>query len=240
VPSVEILCVDGLVKHFEVGGETVRAVDEVSLQIAAGETVALYGPSGSGKSTLIDLIAGFQTPDAGTILVNGTDIASFTEREHANYLRLIVGIISQVDELWPSASAQDNACLKLLRDHPKNARRLIEPLLVDLGLGDRMKQPTYKLSKGERQRVMIAQALATNPRLVLADEPTGNLDTSRSRDVLGRIRDLCHGRGTAVLLVTHDPQAVSFADRVYELRDGHLDDYQPDELYLHSSHAADR
>jgi putative ABC transport system ATP-binding protein len=234
-----MLCVERLVKCFEVGGETVRAVDDVSLQIVAGETVALYGPSGSGKSTLIDLIAGFQIPDAGTILVNGTDISSFSEREHADYLRLTVGIIGQADELWPSASARDNACLKLLRDHPKDARRLIEPLLIDLGLGDRIKQPTYKLSKGERQRVMIAQALATDPGLLLADEPTGNLDTRRSREVLGQIRDLCHDRGTAVLLVTHDPQAVSFADRVYELRDGHLVDYEPDELYLRSSRVAE-
>jgi putative ABC transport system ATP-binding protein len=233
-----MLHVEGLVKHFEVGGEAVRAVDGVSLDIASGEMVALYGPSGSGKSTLIDLVAGFQTPDAGTVEVNGQSIASFSEREHADYLRLTVGIIAQDDEpLWPSASARENACLKLLRDHQKDADRLIEPLLIQLGLGDRMKQPTHKLSKGERQRVMIAQALATDPRLVLADEPTGNLDTRRSRDVLGQIRDLCRDRGAAVLLVTHDPQAVSFADRVYELRDGHLHDYQPDELYVRASRA---
>src|SRR5580704_4155795 len=233
-----MLDVEGLVKHFEVGGETVRAVDGVSLHIAAGEMVALYGPSGSGKSTLIDLIAGFQAPNGGIVRVDATDIASFSEREHADYLRLTVGIIGQDDELWPSASARDNACLKLLRDHPKDAGRLIEPLLIDLGLGQRMDQPTRKLSRGERQRVMIAQALATDPPLVLADEPTGNLDTGRSRDVLGQIRDLCRGRGTAVLLVTHDPQAVSFADRVYELRDGHLHNYQPEELYLRTSYAA--
>jgi putative ABC transport system ATP-binding protein len=234
-----MLHVDRLVKHFEVGGETVRAVDGVSLHIAPGEMVALYGPSGSGKSTLIDLVAGFQAPDEGTVLVDRTDIASFSGREHADYLRLMVGIIDQRDEeLWPSASARDNACLKLLRDHPKDAGRLIEPLLLALGLGDRMNQPMHKLSKGERQRVMIAQALATNPRLVLADEPTGNLDTRRSRDVLGQIRSLCRERGTAVLLVTHDPQAVSFADRVYELRDGHLHDYQPDEFYIRATEAA--
>ncbi len=233
-----MLRVGGLVKQFEVGGEAVHAVDGVSLDIAAGEMVALYGPSGSGKSTLIDLIAGFQTPDAGTVEVNGRDIASFSEREYANYLRVTVGIIGQGDELWPSASARANACLKLLRDHPKDAGLLIEPLLVDLGLGERMDQPTHKLSKGERQRVMIAQALATDPSLVLADEPTGNLDTRRSRDVLGQIRDLCRDRSTAVLLVTHDPQAVSFADRVHELRDGHLHDYHLDEVYLRATGAA--
>jgi putative ABC transport system ATP-binding protein len=232
-----MLQVGDLVKHYRVGGEAVRAVDGVSLQIASGEMLALYGPSGSGKSTLIDLIAGFQTPDAGTVVVDGRDIAGLSERDHADYLRLTLGIIGQADELMPSATARDNACLKLLREHPKEAPRLIEPLLVELGLGDRMRQPARKLSRGERQRVMIAQALSTDPRLVLADEPTGSLDTQRSRDVLGLIRDLCRDRGTAVLLVTHDPQAVAFADRAYELRDGHLHDYRPEELYLRATGA---
>lgn len=232
-----MLQVGDLVKHYRVGGEAVRAVDGVSLQIASGEMLALYGPSGSGKSTLIDLIAGFQTPDAGTVVVDGRDIAGLSERDHADYLRLTLGIIGQADELMPSATARDNACLKLLREHPKEAPRLVEPLLVELGLGDRMNQPARKLSRGERQRVMIAQALSTDPRLVLADEPTGSLDTQRSRDVLGLIRDLCRDRGTAVLLVTHDPQAVAFADRAYELRDGHLHDYRPEELYLRATGA---
>ena len=232
-----MLQVDDLVKHYQVGGESVRAVDGVSLQIASGEMLALYGPSGSGKSTLIDLIAGFQTPDDGTVVVDGQDIAGLSERDHADYLRLTLGIIGQADELMPSATVRDNACLKLLREHPKEAPRLIEPLLVELGLGDRMRQPARKLSRGERQRVMIAQALSTDPRLVLADEPTGSLDTQRSRDVLGLIRDLCRDHGTAVLLVTHDPQAVAFADYAYELRDGHLHDYRPEELYLRATGA---
>ncbi len=232
-----MLQVVDLVKHYQAGEETVRAVDGVSLSIAAGEMVALYGPSGSGKSTLCDLIAGFQAPDAGTVLVDGQDIASFSAREHADYLRLTVGIIGQEDELWPSASARGNACLKLLREHPKDAHRLIEPLLLDLGLGDRMNQPTRKLSKGERQRVLIAQALSTDPQLVLADEPTGSLDTRRSREVLALIREACRRIHTAVLLVTHDPQAVAFADRAHELRDGRLHDYAPDELYLRATRA---
>jgi putative ABC transport system ATP-binding protein len=134
----------------------------------------------------------------------------------------------------PAALARENAALKLLRTDPRNATRLIEPLLVELGLGDRMRQPTNKLSMGERQRVMIAQALSMKPRLVLADEPTGNLDTRRSREVLGLIRSLCRDRDTAVLLATHDPQAVAFADRVHELRDGRLQEYDPDEVYLHA------
>lgn len=221
-----------LVKHYQVGREAIRAVDGVSLSIAAGEFVALYGPSGSGKSTLIDLVAGFQAPDQGTVLVDGRDITNLSENEHAEYLLRVLGIIGQPSELMPAALARENAALKLLRTDPRHTTRLIEPLLIELGLGDRMKQPTNKLSMGERQRVMIAQALATEPRLVLADEPTGNLDTRRSRQVLGLIRSLCRDRNTAVLLATHDPQAVTFADRVHELRDGHLQEYNPDEVYL--------
>jgi putative ABC transport system ATP-binding protein len=224
-----------LVKHYHVGREAVRAVDGVSLSIAAGEFVAIYGPSGSGKSTLIDLVAGFQAPDEGTVLVDGRDISKLSESEHADYLLRVLGIVGQPSELMPAALARENAALKLLRTDPRNATRLIEPLLEELGLGERMKHPTNKLSMGERQRVMIAQALAMKPRLVLADEPTGNLDTRRSRQVLGLIRSLCRDRNTAVLLVTHDPQAVAFADRVHELRDGRLQAYNPDEVYLHAA-----
>lgn len=230
-----MLEVTDLFKHYEVGAEAVYAVAGVSLRIDPGEMVALYGPSGSGKSTLIDLIAGFQTPDSGTVVVDGRDTSLFSESEQADYLRLTVGIIGQPQELMASATARENASLKLLRDHPRDAPRLIEPLLLSLGLGDRIDQPVRKLSMGERQRVMIAQALSTGPKLVLADEPTGSLDTRRSRDVLGLIKQLCHELDTAVLLATHDPQAVTFADRAYELRDGHLHDYEPEELYLRAT-----
>ena len=227
-----------LVKHYEAGREIIRAVDGVSLTVGAGEFVALYGPSGSGKSTLIDLIAGFQSPDRGSVLVDGRDVAALSEKEHADYLMQTLGIVGQPSELMPAALARENAALKLLRTSPRDALALVEPLLIELGLGERMNQPTNKLSMGERQRVMIAQALATGPRLVLADEPTGNLDTRRSREVLGLLRDLSRSRGMAVLLATHDPQAVVFADRAYELRDGQLHDYNPDEVYPHATERA--
>ena len=227
-----MLQVTELVKHFEVGDEPVYAVNGVSLRIDPGKMVALYGPSGSGKSTLIDLIAGFQAPDSGTVTVDGHDVHSMSDREHADYLRLTIGIIGQPEDLMASASARENACLKLLREHPKKAPQMIEPLLVALGLAVRLDQPVRKLSMGERQRVMIAQALANDPKLVLADEPTGSLDTRRSREVLALIKDLCRKRKAAVLLATHDPQAVSYADIPYELRDGLLHDYQPEEMGL--------
>lgn len=225
-----MLQVTDLVKHFQVGDEAVHAVDGVSLHVQPGEMLALYGPSGSGKSTLIELIAGFQRPDSGMVIVDGRDVHRMSVGEHADYLRLTVGIIGQPEELMASASARENACLKLLRDHPRKAPQMIEPLLVALGLAGRLDQPVRKLSMGERQRVMIAQALATDPKLVLADEPTGNLDTRRSREVLALIKDLCLERNAAVLLVTHDPQAVSYADVPYELRDGLLRDHKPEDL----------
>jgi putative ABC transport system ATP-binding protein len=221
-----------LVKHYRVGLETVRAVDSVSLSIDAGQFVALYGPSGSGKSTLLDLIAGFQAPDSGQVIVAGRDIARFSEREQAEYLRNVVGVVGDVSELMPAASARENAALKLLRGDPRHATRLVEPLLRELGLGARMDRPINKLSMGERQRVMIARALATQPRLVLADEPTGNLDTRRSREVLEQLRALCRSRDMALLLATHDPQAVGFADCAYELRDGRLHEYSPQDVFV--------
>ncbi|MBA3809332.1 MAG: ABC transporter ATP-binding protein [Solirubrobacterales bacterium] len=226
-----------LVKHYRVGLETVRAVESVSLSIDAGQFVALYGPSGSGKSTLLDLVAGFQAPDSGQVIIDGRDIATFSEREHAEYLRNVVGIIGDLSELMPAASARENAALKLLRGDPRHATRLVEPLLEELGLGARMDQPVNKLSMGERQRVMIARALATQPRLVLADEPTGNLDTRRSREILDQLRVLCRSRDMAVLLATHDPQAVGFADCAYELRDGRLHEYSPEDVFVRPGEA---
>jgi putative ABC transport system ATP-binding protein len=231
-----MLEIHDLLKQYQDGdGEPIRAVNGVSLSITAGEFFALYGPSGSGKSTLIELIAGFQTPDRGKVLVNGKDVATLSEKQHGDYLLRVLGIIGQPRDLLPGASARTNAALKLVRDHPRDAPRLIEPLLRELGLGDRMTHPTNKLSTGERQRVLIAQALAMKPKLVLADEPTGNLDSRRGRQILELLRDLCRTRGTAVLLATHDPQAAALADRVRELQDGRLHDYDPDGVHPQAS-----
>lgn len=230
--DLDMLQISELVKHYQVGDqEPIRAIDGLSLSIARGEFVALYGPSGSGKSTLIDLIAGFQVADSGTVVVDGFDVGSLNEKQHANYLLDVVGIVGQPSDLLPGALACENAALKLVRTDPRNATRRVEPLLCQLGLGERIRHRTGKLSMGERQRVMLAQALSTHPKLVLADEPTGNLDRHRSRDVLALLRDLCGERNTTVLLATHDPEAVMFADQVWELRDGRLCEYEPDNLY---------
>jgi putative ABC transport system ATP-binding protein len=218
-----------LVKHYP-AGEPVRAVDGISLSIDRGEFVALYGPSGSGKSTLLDLIAGLILPDSGAVIVDGRDIVGFSELERAEYLLNGVGIVGQPRNLFGGALAWENASLKLWRTDTRGAKRRIEPLLVRLGLTDRINHSTADLSMGERQRVMLAQALSTKPSLILADEPTGSLDSRRSREVLELLKELCGEGDAAVLLATHDPQAVIYADCVHELRDGRLRPYQRDAL----------
>jgi putative ABC transport system ATP-binding protein len=217
-----------LVKRYQVGsGEPILAVDGVSMSVAAGEFVALYGPSGSGKTTLLQLIEGTLRPDSGTVLVAGQDICAMSRREADAYRLRQLGIIGQPYNLIPGARAIVSASLKLLLTHGrKQGTPMVEGLLRELGLGDRMQHRTEELSMGERQRVLIAMALAIGPKLVLADEPTGSLDSQSSRDVLGLLRRLCVERGAAMLLVTHDPLTAGFADRVHELRDGRLEEYR--------------
>jgi len=219
-----------LAKHYPtIGGETVRAVDGVSLRVAAGEMVALYGPSGSGKTTLLLMIATLLKPTSGSVLIGGRDIASFSEREASSFRLRELGFIRQNFDLLAGVTAIDNAVLKLLKTvRWRQAHEQITPLLERLGLGARARHRAETLSMGERQRVMIARALSTNPRVLLADEPTGSLDTQRGREVLELLHELCSERGVAIVLVSHDPMAARFADRTVALRDGRLVSYQPD------------
>jgi putative ABC transport system ATP-binding protein len=219
-----------LCKHYRVGGgEPIHAVDCVSLTVAAGEIVALYGPSGSGKTTLLELIAAIRKPDSGTVLVEGRDVFAMSGSEQDEYRLRQLGIVGHPQNMLPGARAVENASLKLLLTSRRSvAWRDIEPLLERLGLGERLSHRTEQLSMGERQRVMIARALALDPPLVLADEPTGSLDTQRTSEVLGLLGEICAERGATVVLATHDTQAVRFAQRAYELRDGRLGEYRPD------------
>lgn len=224
-----MLQLDDVIKYYRIGdGEPIHAVDGVSITIRAGEFVALYGPSGSGKTTLLELVAGLQRPDSGRILVGARDIAGYSTRESDEYRLRQLGYIGQPHNLIPGARVIENASLKLLLTNARKAGSTIEPLLERLGLGERMLHRADQLSMGERQRVLIAMALATDPKLVLADEPTGTLDTRRTREVLGLLRELSRERSAAILLATHDPQAAEFADQVYELRDGRLGEYRPE------------
>jgi putative ABC transport system ATP-binding protein len=214
----------GLVKHYVSGSEVVRAVDGVSLTIAPGELLALYGPSGSGKTTLLLLAAGLLTPDRGGVWFGGRDVTALSAAEGARFRLREVGFVFQSFHLMAGASALDNAALKLLGDGwtLRDARRETRPWLERVGLGERAEHTPDRLSMGERQRVAIARALAGEPRLLLADEPTGSLDTRRGHEVLSLLRSLCREHSIPGLLVTHDPSARAFADRVHTLRDGRL------------------
>lgn len=225
-----MLELQNLVKHYPaVGGESVRAVDGVSLSVEPGEMVALYGPSGSGKTTLLLMVATLLEPTSGVVSIAGRDVSSLTEREASDFRLTQLGFIRQNFDLLPGVSAIDNAVLKLLKSvRWREAHAQITPLLERLGLGGRLHHRAETLSMGERQRVMIARALSTEPSLLLADEPTGSLDSQRSREVLELLRELCRERNVAIVLVSHDPLAARYADRVFALRDGKLSDYRPD------------
>jgi putative ABC transport system ATP-binding protein len=211
-------------KRYGGESEVVRAVDGVSLTVSPGEFVALYGPSGSGKTTLLLLAAALIVPDRGSVLFGGREIARGSGREQARYRREDVGFVFQSFHLMAGASALDNAALKLIAEglSLREARLRARPWLERVGLGERLEHTPARLSMGERQRVAIARALVNEPRLLLADEPTGNLDSRRSHEVMALLRDICHERAIPGLLVTHDQQAMAFADRIHTLRDGRL------------------
>ncbi|HEX7290272.1 MAG TPA: ABC transporter ATP-binding protein [Conexibacter sp.] len=212
-------------KHYAgLDGETIRAVDDVSLTVAERELVAIYGPSGSGKSTLLFVAAGLLTPDAGSVHFAGRDLATLSRREATRHRSAALGFVLQSSRLVPGLTAVDNAALKLMNEGASRAeaRRRVAPLLDRLGLEARALQRVDRLSRGERHRVALARALSNEPRLVLADEPTGSLDSQRSREVLALLAEVCRERGVSVVLVTHDPAGASVADRVHTLRDGRL------------------
>jgi putative ABC transport system ATP-binding protein len=221
---VSALELRNVIKHYPSGGETVRAVDGVSLTVAPAELIALYGPSGSGKTTLLELAAGLLEPDTGSVHFAGKDISHLSPGASAVYRRRDVGLVFQSFHLIAGASALDNAAVKLLADGMtlREARARAQPWINRVGLGGRAEHTPARLSMGERQRIAIARALVNEPRLLLTDEPTGNLDSKRSREILALLRDICEERSIPGLLVTHDPQASAFTNKVFTLRDGLL------------------
>ena len=212
-----------VVKRYHSGEEDVRALDGVSLSLGPGEMLALQGPSGSGKTTLLLLAAGALVAEHGKVLYDGRDVASMGEREAAQYRLTEVGLIAQNTHLMPRVSAVENAATKLMLANVRlaDAREQAQHWLERVGMGDRARRTPEELSGGERQRVAVARALAGAPKLILADEPTANLDSHRSADLVALLGELA-GEGRAVLLVTHDREAAAGADRVLTLRDGRL------------------
>jgi putative ABC transport system ATP-binding protein len=206
------------------GPAAVRASRGLTLQIFPAELVCILGPSGSGKSTLLHLIAGLQQPSAGEIRVCGTPIHEMSLDQAARWRRRNLGIIHQFFNLIPTLTIVQNVALPLLLEGQRlrQVRPRVEALLEELGIAQRRDHPLDQLSGGEMQRVAIARALVASPRVILADEPTGNLDTRTGTEMLSIFRSLTREKGTTIVLVTHDLAATSYADRVISLRDGRV------------------
>jgi putative ABC transport system ATP-binding protein len=216
-----LLCARGLRKTYGRGDALVRAVDEVSLDVEAGETVAIMGPSGCGKSTLLHLLGGLDRPDAGTVALAGRPVDRLGERGLARMRRDSVGFVFQAFHLMDELTAVENVELPALLAgrSPRAARRRALQLLARTGLADRATFLPSALSGGQRQRVAVARALVNDPVIVLADEPTGNLDSAATLEVL-RLFDDLHQGGQTLVIVTHDARIAATADRLITMRDG--------------------
>ncbi|MCG3149346.1 MAG: putative ABC transporter ATP-binding protein YknY [Verrucomicrobiae bacterium] len=213
-----------LTKLYSHGEIQVTALDRISLDIAGGEFVALMGPSGSGKSTLLHIIAGIDRPTSGDCHVRDINVADLTETQLAEWRNHHVGFVFQTFNLIPVLTAYENVELPLLLTSltGRERRQHVEAALELVGLGDRMRHLPRQLSGGQEQRVAIARALVTDPTLIVADEPTGNLDAHSAQEVLGLLQTLNRQAGKTIIMVTHDPKAAAFAQRTIHLEKGQL------------------
>ena len=221
---MSIVSVENLTRVYGSGETAVTALDGVSLTVDSGEFVAIMGPSGCGKSTLLHLIGGLDTPDSGTVRIVDTDLSALSDAERTRLRRREIGFVFQFFNLIPVLSAVENASLPLVLDgkSQKEADAKAAEWLEKVGLGDRMKNRPDQLSGGQQQRIAIARALAADPKLVLADEPTGNLDSHAADEVAGLLQQVASEWGRSVVMVTHDPRIAAFAHRLIVMSDGRI------------------
>jgi putative ABC transport system ATP-binding protein len=214
----------GLTRIFEVGETTVEALRSINLTVDQGQFVALVGPSGSGKSTLLNLVGGLDRPTSGELWIDGVELSASKEKALTEHRRQRVGFVFQSFNLLPRLTAVENVALPLMFVGVPERQRLerAAELLAQVGLSDRLDHRPTQLSGGEQQRVAIARALVNRPAIILADEPTGNIDTATGAEIMALLRRLNRDHGVTLLLVTHDPEAASFADRIIQLRDGRI------------------
>lgn len=213
-----------LTKSYRKGNNIVTPLEKLDLEVARGEFLALMGPSGSGKTTLLNLISGIDTPTAGSLVIDGHDIATFSRRQLTRWRAANVGYIFQLYHLVPVLTAFENVELPLLL-HPisrRDRREKVEAALSLVGLADRMHHTPSELSGGQEQRVAIARALVTEPPLLVADEPTGDLDRESAANILDLLRSLVRDFGKTIVMVTHDAKAAAAADRTLHLEKGQL------------------
>ncbi|MEZ4960750.1 MAG: ABC transporter ATP-binding protein [Saprospiraceae bacterium] len=216
-----IISVRNLKKIYYMGANVVNALQGIDLDIHKNEYVALMGPSGSGKSTLMNLIGCLDTPTSGDYILNGTNVSTMDDGELAEVRNKEIGFVFQTFNLLPRLSALENVALPLVYAGMNRADRLerAKQTLESVGLGDRMDHKPNELSGGQRQRVAVARALVNNPSIILADEPTGNLDSKTSYEIIGLFEEI-HSRGNTIVLVTHEPDIAEFAHRIVKLKDG--------------------
>jgi putative ABC transport system ATP-binding protein len=215
----------GLARRYKMGDAFVDALRGVDLTIAHGEFVALMGPSGSGKSTVLNLIGGLDRPTSGQVWINGSELSASDERTLTRHRRQHVGFVFQSFNLLPRLTAEENVALPLMFSGvPEKERRArARALLERVGLGPRLTHRPTELSGGEQQRVAVARALVGQPVLLLADEPTGNLDTATGAEIMALLRELNREQWLTLLVVTHDPEVAAFANRIVKLRDGKVE-----------------
>ena len=213
-----------LTRTFDMGETQIEALRGVSLQVTAGEFVALVGPSGSGKSTFLNLVGGLDRPTSGELWVNGVELSASKEKALTEHRRRRVGFVFQSFNLLPRLTALENVAVPLIFSGVSERDRLgrARELLLQVGLGQRLEHRPTQLSGGEQQRVAIARALVGQPAIILADEPTGNVDSATGAEIMALLQRLNRAQGVTLLLVTHDSEAAGFASRVVHLRDGRV------------------
>jgi putative ABC transport system ATP-binding protein len=218
--SAPVVAAVEVTRRYGKGDAAVDALRGVSLEVARGKLTAVMGPSGSGKSTLMHILAGLDTPNSGTVSIDGTDITTLGDTELTKLRRQHIGFVFQFFNLLPMLSAEENVVLPLTIAGEKPSGAWMDELLGKVGLKDRRKHRPSELSGGQQQRVAIARALVSRPTVVFADEPTGNLDSTTSGEILELMRDSVESLGQTTVMVTHDPRAAAIADRILFLDDG--------------------
>lgn len=222
VTKMKILEIKNLCKTYGKGETAVKALDNVSFSVEKGEFVAIIGPSGSGKSTLLHILGGVDTPTSGSVVIDGTDISKLDETALAIFRRRQIGLIYQFYNLIPILTVEENMTLPLLLDGKKPDKAVIKELSETLGLSKRMTFLPNQLSGGQQQRVSIGRALINNPALMLADEPTGNLDSKNSHEIISLLRRFNREHGQTVIIITHDESIALSADRTIAIVDGKI------------------
>ena len=220
-PMSSVIKIRNITRDFYLGQEVVKVLKGIDLDIDKGEYVAFMGPSGSGKSTLMNLLGCLDTPTSGQYILNGNDVSRMSDNELAEIRNKEIGFVFQTFNLLPRTTALDNVALPMIYAGATRAQRKerAEKVLTDVGLADRMDHKPNQLSGGQRQRVAVGRALVNNPSIILADEPTGNLDSKTSVEIM-RLFDDIHAAGNTVILVTHEEEIARHAHRIIRLRDG--------------------